>query len=112
MLWACLLGGWLGSCLRAGCVRLLVFALLVLARLLGVVGQSLSRRPFAPFAWLRVHALVWACWRVRGTALAPIACGVTVMGWDNVVPPHTAWRCPAVAWRGERGVACGVLAGR
>lgn len=40
----CSVGGW-GSCLRAGRVRLLVFALLVLARLLGVVGQCGCVRP-------------------------------------------------------------------
>ena len=62
-------------------------------------GTVWSRRPFAPLACLlaclRAHALVWACWRVR----CSLGCGVTVMGRDNVVPPHTAWRCP-------RCVAC------
>ena len=64
----CSVGGW-GSCLRAGRVRLLVFALLVLARLLGVVGQCGPAAPLPRLACLRAHALVWACWRVRGTAL-------------------------------------------
>ena len=52
------------------------------------------------------------CWRVRGSALAPLRAGCNSMGRDNVVPPHTAWRAvPGCCVRGERGVACGVLAG-
>ena len=42
-----------------------VFALLVLARLLGVVGQC-GPAALPRLACLRAHALVWACWRVRG----------------------------------------------
>lgn len=40
-------------------------------------------------ACLRAHALVWACWRVRGSALAPLRAGCNSMGRDMVVPPHT-----------------------
>ena len=61
----CLVGGGVW-CLRLGCVRLLVFALLVLARFGGVVGAVWSLPPLSRLAWLRVHALVLACWRVRG----------------------------------------------
>ena len=41
---------------------------------------------------------------VCGVLRLPPACGVTVMGRDNVVPPHTVWRWVALVapWRGKR----------
>lgn len=80
LLWACLLaGGWV-SCLRAGRVRLGV-CVLACVRSLGGGGAVWSRRPLCPglLACLRAHALVWACWRVRGSA------------------------CPMGGWRSGRG---------
>ena len=102
---ACLVGACCGRvCLRVAGFRVYargVFAFwclraLVLACLLGVVGQCGPAAP-APLAWLVLTPLVWACWRVRRPPF--LGEGVTVMGRDNVVPPHTAWRCP-------RCVAC------
>jgi len=98
----CSVGGWVG-CLRycpcsCGCLRFWCWR-----ACLGVVGQC-GPAALPRLACLRVHALVWACWRVRGSALAPLRAGCNSMGRDNVVPPHTAWRavpgcCVA---RGER----------
>ena len=70
-----------------------VCAFLVLARLLGVVGQCGCVRPFAPACLLACSrsgvGVVGVC---GGSALAPLRAGCNSMGRDNVVPPHTAWR--------------------
>lgn len=92
-----------GAC-SFGCLRALV-----LACLLGVVGQCGPAAP-APLACLRAHALAWACWRVRWFCV-PDGRRAALLGRDNRVPPHTAWRGLLRSPRGaeERGVACGVL---
>jgi len=92
-------------CLRLGCVRLGCLRFLGVGALAWGGGAVWSRRPPCPglLACLRAHALVWACWRVR----CSLGCGVTVMGRDNVVPPHYVrwWRCPdAACARKERRV--------
>lgn len=108
LLWACLLAGGWG----------LVFALLpvfvwVFACLLGVVGQCGPAAPLPRLACLFACVLTPWCGLVGVCAAG--ACGVgawaALLGRDNRVPPHTAWRgllrspCGAE----ERGVACGVL---
>ena len=70
-------------CLRAGRVRLLVFALLVLARLLGVVGQCGPAAPFAP-------ACLLACSR-SGVGL--LACAM--LPWVRGNGNGAGQRCPA-----------------
>lgn len=57
--------GWLGWVFALLPVFAWVFAL-ACVRSPGGGGTVWSRPPLAPLAWLRAHALVWACWRVRG----------------------------------------------
>ena len=92
--------GWLGFVFtRGACSPFGVCAFLVLACLLGVAGAVWLRPPALPrLACLRAHALVWACWRVRWFCVRG-GRRVALLGRDNRVPPHTAWRCP-------RCVAC------
>lgn len=96
LVWACLLAGGGVWCLRFLGVFAWVFAFLLVCARLGVVGRGLPRRPFTLTALWRRGLLVltlWCgrCWRVR----CSLGCGVAVMGRDNVVPPHAAWRWAA-----------------
>lgn len=74
---ACLVGACCGRvCLRVAGFRVYargvfvwVFACLLVCVRLGVVGQcGPAAPPLLRLACLRAHALVWACWRVRGSA--------------------------------------------
>ena len=80
MLWACLLGGWLGFVFACGVCSLVVFAFLGVGARLGVVGQC---GPAAPryarcllaggvlvFALLVFALLVWALLACAGLARA------------------------------------------
>ena len=114
LLWACLLAGGGVWCLRFLGVFAWVFAFLLVCARLGGGGTVWSRRPFTLTALWRRGLLVltlWCgrCWRVRRS----LGCGVTVMGRDNYVPPHTAWRglpgCCVARKRGGWGCSHGVL---
>ena len=102
LLWACLLGGWLGfvftrGACSCGCLRACLCALAW--GWWGVVCPAAPARACL-LACLLAHALAWACWRVRRS----LGCGVTVMGRDMIVPPHAVWRAlsPPLRARGER----------
>ena len=81
-------------CLRLGCVRLGCLRFLGVGALAWGGGTIVSRRPFT-LACLRAYAFGVGLLACAGYCAA----GATVMGRDNHVPPHTAWRCP-------RCVAC------
>lgn len=80
-------------------------------------GAVWSRRPFAPaclLACLRAHALVWACWRVRGWRVRGGRVGGLVGAGQSCPAPYcVAWATSVAPWRGRerRGVwgAPGVL---
>lgn len=73
-------------CLRAGRVRVGVWAFLVLVRLLGVVGQC---GPAASLPWL-------ACLRARALAWALLACARFVCArWAEGGQVGAGQRCPA-----------------
>ena len=96
--------GWLGFVFTRGACSCGCLRALVLARLLGVVGQCGPAAPLAPACLVGAHALVWALLACAGWACAGWASGRPGMGRDNVVPPHAAWRAvPGCCVRGERG---------
>ena len=105
--------GWLGLgvCATAR-VRLWCLRALVCALAWGWWDNHCPAAPFAPLACLLACSRLWCgrCWRVRGTAF-PDGRRAALLGRDNRVPPHTAWRGLLRSPRGaeERGVACGVL---
>lgn len=83
-----------------------VFALLGVGALVWWWGSVVPPPPLSRLACLRAHALVWACWRVRGCCV-PDGWRAALLGRDSVVPPHYVcwWRCPADACaREERRV--------
>lgn len=104
LLWACLLAG--GLVFAFGVCSLGVFACLLVCARLGVVGQCGPAAPFAPLACLRAHALVWACWRVRGSA-CPMGGGRPSRGGTIVSRPFTcvggAVHRPMRGEEGEKG---------
>ena len=105
------------GCLRYCPCSLVVFACFgVCARLgvvfgvcarLGVVGQCGPAAPLPRLACLRAHALVWACWRVRGCCAARWADGGQVGAGQSCPAPLRALvalstaRCVRV--EGEKG---------
>ena len=106
LLWACLLGGWLGWVFAFGLCSLGVFACFGVGavscvRRLPVWGWWDNRVPPPLHACLLACSRLWCgrCWRVRGTAL-PDGRRAALLGRDMVVPPHTAWRCPRCVARG------------
>ena len=92
-----------------------VCVFLVLACLLGVVGRCGSAVPFLLWlGWLRAcllaHALVWACWRVRGLCVClSLRAGVTV--WGETTMSRPIWRGAGLlcAWGRREGLGVGVL---
>ena len=103
LLWACLLAGGWGWVFARGACSLVVFACLLVCARLGVVGQSLSRRPLCPGLLACVLTpLVWAllaCARAGGRPGKG-----AVMGRDNHVPPHALLGGAAAvvcAWKRE-----------
>lgn len=110
LLWACLLaGGWVG-CLRYWCVRLGCLRACLCALAWGWWDSVVPPPPFPRLLACVLTPLVWACWRVRGWRVRG-GRRAALLGRDNRVPPHTAWRGLLRSPRGaeERGVACGVL---
>ena len=97
LLWACLLGGWLGLVCSLWCLRFLV-----LARQLG--GGVLCVSPPRLGARLALTCRVWARWRGRWFCVPGWS---AMLGRDMIVPPHAAWRAVpgcCVAWGERRGV--------
>lgn len=110
MLWACLLGGWLGFGVCATARVRVGVCVLWCWRFGGVVGQCGPAAPFAPLACLRAHAFGVGLLACAGCCV-PDGRRAALLGRDNRVPPHTAWRGLLRSPRGaeERGVACGVI---
>jgi hypothetical protein len=100
-------------CLRLGCVRVGV-CVLACVRSLGGGGTVWSRRPSSrslPSGGVGFWCSRAACGRAPLCAKPPWVRGVTVWGGTIMSRPmQRGAGLPLVApWRGERGVACGVL---
>lgn len=115
LLWACLLAGGWGLVFALLPVFVWVFACLLVCACLGLWG-SVVPPPLCPglFACLLAHALVWACWRVRGWRVRGGRVGGLVGAGQSCPAPYcVAWATSVAPWRGRerRGVwgAPGVL---